>query len=99
MVQEMEREHAMAPAVQARCCAARSAERTRGEHTRDVAGLRKAFDRRHQKPAHDPDAARHQGHRIVDKGEGDLRSQRLHFESLRVNMNNVQYWYWKNEQC
>jgi hypothetical protein len=86
MVQEVEREHAMAPAVRTHdgIVLAWPGRPASGKYACNVAGVGEAFDRGHQKPDHNPDAPRHQGRRIVDKGESDFRSKGLHFGSLRV---------------
>jgi hypothetical protein len=84
MVQVVERERAMASPVRARFRAVRASRTARGKHASHVAGPGEAFDRGHQEPDRDSESARCQGDCIIDKSEGDFRSERLHFENLRV---------------
>jgi AcrR family transcriptional regulator len=60
------------------------------EHAGDITRIGDAFDGRHQKPGNNPWAPLNESSRIVDKGDRDFRSERLHFAVLRVNLNNVQ---------
>ncbi len=59
------------------------------EHTRNVAGIGDAIDRRHGEPQQGPAEAGHEGARVIDEGGGDINSEGLHFPGLRVNLNNV----------
>jgi hypothetical protein len=55
-----------------------------GKNACDIASPGETLYRRHQKLDNDSAATGNQSNRVVDKGDRDLRSKCLHFESLRV---------------
>jgi AcrR family transcriptional regulator len=61
-----------------------------GQDAGDVAGICDAIDRRHREPQERAAKSGHEGCGVIDEGGGDINSEGLHFEGLRVSVNIVQ---------
>jgi AcrR family transcriptional regulator len=60
-----------------------------GEHAGNVAGIGDTIDRGHGEPKQGTAKSGHQSSGVVDESGGDINSEGLHFDHLRVNLNNV----------
>jgi AcrR family transcriptional regulator len=60
-----------------------------GEHAGDVAGVCDTVDRAHGEPQQGAAGSGQKSRGVIDEGGGNINSEGLHFEGLRVNLNNV----------